>query len=54
MLKKVLQTLEEKEDGHVKAQVRGKCFFIDQVLIHEQLGISYEGFVDVASITIKK
>lgn len=28
--------------------------FIDQVLIHDQLGISCEGVVDIANVTIKK
>jgi hypothetical protein len=28
--------------------------FIDQIFIHDQLGISYEGVVDDANATIKK
>jgi hypothetical protein len=54
MLKEILQTLEETKDGYIKAQVRGKKNIIDQVLIHDQLGISCEGVVDVANVTIKK
>jgi hypothetical protein len=39
------------EDGRIQGQVRGQFFLIDQVLIHEQLGISKEGVIDVANAT---
>ncbi len=39
------------EDGRIQGQVRGQIFLIDQVLIHEQLGISKEGVIDVANAT---
>jgi len=39
------------EDGRIQGQVRGQIFLIDQVLIHEQLGISKERVIDVANAT---
>jgi hypothetical protein len=42
MLKDFLKTWEELEDGRIQGQVCGQEILIDQVLIHEQLGISKE------------
>ncbi len=56
-----LQTLEAMKDGRIQGWVCGQEIIIDQVLIHEQLGISKEGTIDVtnatfdeAKITLKK
>ncbi len=35
-------------------RVRGQEILIDQILIHEQLGISKEGAIDVANATFDK
>jgi hypothetical protein len=37
------------EDGRLLGQVCGQEILIDHVLIHEQLGISKEGAIDVAN-----
>ncbi len=39
------------EDGRIQGWVRGQNFFIYQVFIHEQLGISKEKVVDTANAT---
>ena len=39
------------EDGRILGQVHGQEILIDKVLIHEQLGISKEGVIDVANAT---
>jgi hypothetical protein len=41
-------------DGRILGQVHGQEILIDQVLIHEQLGISKEGTVDVANATFEE
>jgi hypothetical protein len=42
------------EDGHIKAQVCGTKIIIEQVFIHDQLGTSNEGVVDVTNIIIQE
>ncbi len=44
-----LRTQEVIEDGKILGEVCGQEIFIDQVLIHEQLGISKEGIIDAAN-----
>jgi hypothetical protein len=39
------------EDGRIQGQVCGQEILIDRVLIHEQLGISNEGVVDIINTT---
>jgi hypothetical protein len=46
-----LQTWEATKDGRILGQVRDQEIFIDQVLIHEQLGISKKGAIDVTNAT---
>jgi hypothetical protein len=45
LLQDFLQTWEAMEDGRILRWICGQEIFIDQVLIHEQLGISKEGIV---------
>ncbi len=45
LLQDILQTQETIEDGRIKGQVCGQEILIDQVLTHEQFGISKEGEV---------
>ncbi len=47
MLWNFLQTWEAMEDGRIPGWVGGQEIIIDQVIIHEQLGISKEGVVNV-------
>jgi hypothetical protein len=54
LLKEILQTWEDIKDGWIRAQVHGKKIVIDKVLIHEQLGISCEGIVNVVNATIQE
>jgi hypothetical protein len=49
-----LQTWKATEDGRILGQVHGQEIFIDHVLIHEQLGISKEGVVDVVNVTFEE
>jgi hypothetical protein len=49
-----VQTWEEMEDGCFKAQVCGRIFFIKQVFIHDQLGISNERVVDATKVIIQE
>jgi hypothetical protein len=51
LLQEFLQMWEELKDGKIKGQMRGQEILIDKVLIHEQLGISKEGVVNVANAT---
>jgi hypothetical protein len=51
LLQEFLQMWEELKDGKVQGQMRGQEILIDKVLIHEQLGISKEGVVNVANAT---
>jgi hypothetical protein len=37
------------KDGRILGQVCGQEILIDQVLIHEQIGISKEGAIDVVN-----
>jgi hypothetical protein len=37
------------EDGRILGRVCGQEILIDQILIHEQLGISKEGVMDVVN-----
>ncbi len=39
------------KDGRIQGWVCGQEIIIDQVLIHEQFGISKEGTIDVANAT---
>jgi hypothetical protein len=39
------------EDGRIQGQVHGQGVLIDQIFIHEQLGISSEGVVDATNAT---
>jgi len=54
LLKEFVQTWEEMEDGHIKAQVCGRKILIEQVFIHDQLGISSEGVVDATNVIIRE
>jgi hypothetical protein len=38
----------------VKPQVCGKQILIDQILIHKQLGVSYEGIIDSPNATLQE
>ncbi len=49
LLRYFLRTLEAMEDGRLLGQVCGQEILIDHILIHEQLGISKEGAIDVAN-----
>jgi hypothetical protein len=51
LLQEFLQMWEELKDGRIQGQMRGQEILIDKVLIHEQLGISKEGVVNVANAT---
>jgi hypothetical protein len=51
MLKDFFKTLEKLEDGRIQGQVCGQEILIDQVLIHEQFGISKERVINVANAT---
>jgi hypothetical protein len=42
------------KDGRILGQVCGQEIFIDQVLIHEQLGVSKEGAIDVVNATFEE
>jgi hypothetical protein len=42
------------KDGRILGQARGQGILIDQVLIHEQLGISKEGVIDAANATFEE
>jgi len=46
-----LQTWEATKDGRIQGQVHGQEILIDQIFIHEQLGISKEGAVDAVNAT---
>ncbi len=49
-----LQTWEATKDGRIQGRGHGEEIIIDKVFIHEQLGISKEGIVDVANATFEK
>jgi hypothetical protein len=51
---KLLQTWEAMEDGRILGRVCGQEILIDQVLIHEQLGISKEGTIDATNATFEE
>jgi len=53
LLRNFLQTWEAKEDGRILGRVHGQEILIDHVLIHEKLGISKEGIVDVTNATLR-
>lgn len=42
------------EDGRILGRISGQEIFIDQVLSHEQLGISKDGIVDVDNATFEE
>ncbi len=42
------------EDGRIQGLVHGQEILINQVLIHEQFGISKEGIIDVAMQPLMK
>jgi hypothetical protein len=42
------------KDGRIIGQVRGQEIIIDQVQIHEQLGISKEGTTNVVNAIFKE
>ncbi len=46
--------MEITEDGRIIGRIRGQEILIDQVLIHEQLGIPKEGVVNVANVTLEE
>jgi hypothetical protein len=50
----ILWTWETTKDGRILRQVCGQEIIIDQILIHEQLGISKERVVDVANVTFEE
>jgi hypothetical protein len=49
-----LQTREATEDGRILGWVSGQEILIDQVQIHEQLGISKEGAIDVVNVIFEE
>ncbi len=54
MLKEFLQTQEETKDDCIRAQACGERIFINQVFIHDQLGILSEGVVNVTNIIFQE
>jgi hypothetical protein len=42
------------EDGRILGRVHGQEIFIDQIPIHEQLGISKEGIVNAVNATFEE
>lgn len=54
MLQDFLQTQEETKDGRIQGQVCGQEILINQVFIHEQLGIFSEGVVDATNATFQE
>ncbi len=54
LLRDVLQTQKTTEDGRTLRRVCGQEILIDHVLIHEQLGISKEGVVNVTNATFEE
>ncbi len=54
MLWNFLRTWETTKDGRILRQVHGQEIFMDQVLIHEQLGISKKGVIDAANATFEE
>ncbi len=49
-----LRTWEVMEDGRILGQICGQEIFKNQVLIHEQLGISKKGAVDATNETLEE
>lgn len=49
-----MQTWEEIEDRCIKTQVCGKKILTEQEFIHDQLGISNKGVVDVTNVIIQE
>jgi hypothetical protein len=49
-----VQTWEEIEDRCIKTQVCGKKILTEQEFIHDQLGISNKGVVDVTNVIIQE
>jgi hypothetical protein len=49
-----LQTWEATKDGRILRWVHGQEIIIDQILIHEQLGISKEGAIDTTKATFEE
>ncbi len=54
MLKDFLQTWEAMKDGIILEQISSQEILIDQVLIHEQLGISKEGTIADANASFEE
>ncbi len=54
LLQNFLGTQEVAKDGRIRGQVCGQEIFIDQILIHEQLGISKEGAIDATNATFEE
>jgi hypothetical protein len=54
MLQNFLQTWEAMEDGRILGWVCGQEILNDQLLVHEQLGISKEGVVDDVNATFEE
>ncbi len=49
-----LQTWAATKDGRIQGRVHGEEIIINQVFIHEQLGISKEGIIDVTNATFEE
>jgi hypothetical protein len=54
MLWNFLQTWETIKDGWILVWVHGQKILIDHILIHDRLGISKEGIIDVANATFEE
>ncbi len=54
LLQDFLRTWEAMEDGRILGRVHGQEIFIDQIPIHEQLGISKEGIVNAVNATFEE
>jgi hypothetical protein len=54
MLQNFLQTSETTKDGIILGRLCGQEILIDQILIHEQLGISKEVVINAANVTFEE
>ncbi len=54
MLEEFLHICESIKDGCIRAVVCGEKITINQTLIVQQFGVSFEGVVDVANALVKE
>jgi hypothetical protein len=54
MLEEFLHTWESTKDGCIRTFVYGEKITIDQTLIVQQFGVSFEGVVDAAHALVKE